>query len=311
MGKIEADRHKWGGNHGQRQPQSTEADRTEGMKAVASRATGALMRAFLMVAVLAAPSLLLDSASGDSRQLVALFVLFAGALVFAEYNSEYPSVTEFRDAPPFNRIRFGMLVMTVMGLTIIERGQTAPNSLSEFVQVIGVLIGQAMDVPYSPVRLVTLTLAGDATAQQIATVRIAAGIAYFTSLISLSVFVISIRMGAWPMKDRPFNVWVNLPTFDPTAGGDVVMRLERDGRINIALGFLLPFALPLVVALGSTGLDPDRLTSSQTLIWTMTAWAFLPASLFMRGIALGRIAELIRDMRRANDQTDGRALATA
>ena len=25
-----------------------------------------------------------------------------------------------------------------------------------------------------------------------------------------------------------FNVWINLPTFDPTTGGDVVERLERD-----------------------------------------------------------------------------------
>ena len=32
----------------------------------------------------------------------------------------------------------------------------------------------------------------------------------------------------------------------------------------------------------------------------MSAWAFLPASLFMRGIAMGRIADMIREKRRLN-----------
>jgi hypothetical protein len=41
-------------------------------------------------------------------------------------------------------------------------------------------------------------------------------------------------------------------------------------------------------------------TSPQTLIWTMAAWSFLPASLFMRGIAMGRIADMIREKRRLN-----------
>jgi hypothetical protein len=33
----------------------------------------------------------------------------------------------------------------------------------------------------------------------------------------------------------------------------------------------------------------------------MTAWAFLPASLFMRGIAMGRIAGMIAEKRKRNN----------
>lgn len=283
----------------------------EGKAAVGSRVSGALVRACLVILVITAPSILLPNISGDAKQLVALFALFAGALVFAEYNSEFPSVTEFRDAPPFNRLRYLMLLATVFSITMIERGRTEPSSLTEFVHAIGILIGSAMDFPYSPVRLATLMMSGDASAAQVAAVRDAAGVAYFTSLISLSIFVILLRFGGWPLKDRPFNVWINLPTFDPTVGGDVVDRLERDGRINIALGFLMPFATPLIVNLASQGLNPASLTSPQTLIWTMTAWAFLPASLFMRGIAIGRIAEMIREVRKANEIQSARKLATA
>ena len=80
----------------------------------------------------------------------------------------------------------------------------------------------------------------------------------------------------------------------------MVDRLDRDARVNIALGFLLPFLIPAVVKAGTSGFEPLTLTSPQTLIWTMAAWAFLPASLFMRGIAMGRIADMIREKRRLN-----------
>ncbi|MGB5557100.1 MAG: hypothetical protein WBN04_03705, partial [Paracoccaceae bacterium] len=40
------------------------------------------------------------------------------------------------------------------------------------------------------------------------------------------------------------------------------------------------------------------LENPQTLIWTVAAWAFLPASLFMRGIAMGRVAEMIAAKRK-------------
>ena len=76
-------------------------------------------------------------------------------------------------------------------------------------------------------------------------------------------------MLGWPARLARFNVWVNLPTFDPTAGGDVVARLERDARFNIALGFLLPFLIPAVVKAAPRPSSPSRWTSPQTLIWTM------------------------------------------
>jgi hypothetical protein len=91
---------------------------------------------------------------------------------------------------------------------------------------------------------------------------------------------------------------VNLPLFDPTAGSDVVERLHRDARINIALGFLLPFIVPAVVKLASDLIDPLTLQNPQTLIWTLAAWAFLPASIIMRGIAMGKIAGMIEEQRR-------------
>jgi hypothetical protein len=312
LGNIEATRLKVRDIFGNLTWQRTGQDRLKGGRAVVSRLTGAIVRMILVMVLVATPSVLLVDITADTKQMVALVALFLGMLTFVEYNATYPSLVEFRDAPPFNRVRFVMLLGTVFSLSAIARGKVEPTTLTEFIDAIGTLIGVSMDFPYSPVRLATLMVANDATIEQVAAVRTAAGMAYLISLVSLSVFVVLLKVGRWPSQGRAFNVWINLPTFDPTAGADVVTRLTRDARINISLGFLLPFLTPAVVKIASTGFEPLTLTSPQTLVWTMTAWAFLPASLFMRGIAMGRVADMITETREANSvDEDGKRYAHA
>ncbi|MGI1664165.1 hypothetical protein ACRDNQ_18140 [Palleronia sp. KMU-117] len=263
-----------------------------------SRLAGAVVRAFLVTLLVALPSLMLPGTSSDTAQIVALVAIFGAALTIVEYASDYPGLVEFRDAPPFNRIRFLSLFVTVLLLTLIARGEVAPTTLTRFVEAVGALIGQAIDFPYSPVRLVVLMLPPEAEVTQINLVRTSAGLAYLISLLTLAIFLIYQRLRGWPLGSGTFNVWVNLPTFDPTAGGDVVERLERDARVNIALGFILPFLMPAVIKAATSLFGAVSLENPQTLIWTVAAWAFLPASLFMRGIAMGRIAGMIKEKRR-------------
>ena len=153
-----------------------------------------------------------------------------------------------------------------------------------------------------------MMMAEGASAEQVMAVRTAAGTAYILSLLAMAFFVLVFKLQSWPGRRSTFNVWVNLPTFEPTAGGDIVDRLERDARGNLALGVLLPFLIPAMVSLASIGFRPLTLTSPQTLIWTMTAWAFLPASLLMRGVAMGRIAAMIREKRETNGALSGQAV---
>lgn len=265
-----------------------------------SRVTGALTRAFLVMVLVVTPSVLLPGVGTDTKQMVALIALFGGALTFAEYNAAYPSLVEFRDAQPFNRIRFLMLFVIVFTLSVIAAAKGDPTPMTRLFEAMGVLIGHAMDFPYSPVRLATMMMAEGASPTQMLAVRTAAGTAYILSLLALAFFVLVLKLKGWPSKNQAFNVWVNLPTFEPTAGGDVIERLERDARVNLSLGFLLPFLIPAVVSLASIGFEPLTLTSPQTLVWTIAAWAFLPASLLMRGVAMGRIAAMIRSKREAN-----------
>jgi hypothetical protein len=275
-----------------------------------NRATGAAVRAFLVMVLIVLPSVILPDIGTDTKQIVALMALFAGVLVFVEYNAVYPSLVEFRDGAPFNRIRYLMLLAIILMLSVIVADRADPTTASRLFRALGVVAGNALDFPYSPVRLATYMLADTATAEQIVDLRITAATAYLLSIFSLAVFVIVLKIAGWPSTKSAFNVWVNLPTFEPTAGGDVVDRLERDARVNLAIGFLLPFLVPAAITIFTTGLPPLTIMSPQTLVWTMAGWAFLPASLLMRGVAMGRIADMIRtkrDIKLAEDEANAKS----
>jgi hypothetical protein len=296
LGKIEASRHKARMMAGTA-PDGARSRREQETAGVVARFTGAVLRAILVVVLVAAPALILPSVSDDVRQAVSLVAIFVAAFVFVEYASTYPGLVEFRHAPPFNRLRFLSLLSTVVVISILVRGTSEPTPLTQAVGAVGAAVGAAIDFPYSPVRLVLLLLPADAASAEVEVLRSAAGLAYLISLVTLGLFVVLVRAGVWPGSGAAFNVWVNLPTFDPTAGRDVIARLERDARVNIALGFLLPFLAPAAFKAASTGFFPVSLDNPQMLIWTMAAWSFLPASLFMRGIAMGRVADMIRASR--------------
>jgi hypothetical protein len=281
-----------------RERQRIASGRIEDSGAVVSRIAGAVFRAALMVIMVILPSLLVTGTSHDTNQTVALVALLAALFTFVEYNSAYPSLVEFRNAPPFNRLRYGVLFLMVFSMAMIAKGKTDPSTMTDLFSVFGARLADFMDFPYSPVRLVVLMLPDNAPAALIWDVRTAAGLSYLISIVGLIAFILMLRLKNWPNQHgAAFNVWINLPTFDPTAGGDVVQRLERDSQINLILGFLLPFIIPAFVKLASDMFDPISLANAHTLIWTMTAWAFLPASLIMRGIALARVAQMISAQR--------------
>lgn len=269
-----------------------------------------MVRAVLVVLLIATPSLLLPGVSSDVTQIVALVSIFAAALTIFEYGSVYPGIVEFRDAPPFNRLRYGALLLIVFLISMVLRGETTPSAVSEAITTVGSKVGHAIDFPYSPVRQVVMLLPDDTSPLHVERVRIAAGISYVLSMLSLAAFYLFMRLRNWPLQNGPFNVWVNLPTFDPTTGGDVVHRLERDARFNIVVGFTMPFIIPAVLKVSESLFGPVTLDNPQSMVWIVAAWAFLPAGLLMRGLAMGRIAELI-ERKRANAARAREGLAAA
>lgn len=264
-----------------------------------TRLAGALLRAVLVVLLIATPALLLPGVSADVTQIVALVSIFAAALTIFEYASVYPGLVEFRNAPPFNRLRFISLFASVLLISAMVRGETDPTTLTQAVSGFATGIGEAIDFPYSPVRQIVLLLPEDTDFAQINRIRSAAGLSYFISMLTLAVFYFFVRVKNWPMNNGPFNVWINMPTFDPTVGGDVVARLGRDSRFNLIVGFTMPFFIPAVLKASESLFGQVTLDQPQSMVWIVAAWAFLPASLLMRGLAMGRIAQLVERKRRS------------
>ena len=156
-----------------------------------------------------------------------------------------------------------------------------------------------------------LLLPDTTVTEHLTRVRTAAGVSYFVSMLTLAVFYFFVRVRNWPLQSGPFNVWINLPTFDPTTGGDVVQRLERDARFNIVVGFTMPFLIPAALKASESIFGQVTLDDPNSMVWIVAAWAFLPASLLMRGLAMARIAELVERKRAHSAEKRAKGLQPA
>ncbi len=263
-----------------------------------SRLIGATARAFLVVLFIATPSLLLPGITDDAGQVVALICIFGAVFTFVEYGSRYPSMIEFRFAAPFNRLRFAALFLTVFLISVVFRGTAQPTALTELVTLVGRLVGEVIDFPISPVRLMLNAMAPVLDHDRLNVMKAAVGLSYVISLVMLMGFIVALNMNRWPSERQAFNVWVNLPLFEPSVRDDVVARLKRDALVNIMLGMFLPFIVPVVMRFATDSFDPNDIMTPQPLIWMVTLWAFLPASIVMRGVAMMRVAAMIHDLRR-------------
>ncbi|MEX3017375.1 hypothetical protein [Gymnodinialimonas hymeniacidonis] len=251
----------------------------------------------MIVVVILTPSLLSPGANAENAQVITLVALAFALVTAFEYGAKYPGLIEFRDAPPFNRIRIIALFLMLFGLSVIAGVDREGSTLAMVITALGFLVGHVLDFSFSPLRMVVDNLPAGVDPAIAGQVQAMAGLAVLVTIISLFLFSALIRTGNWPNRGTAFNVWVNLPTFDPTAGGDVIKRLVRDGRVNVIFGICSPFVIPAVAVMGANQLQVPILGSSQTMVWAVTLWMFLPLSLVMRGMAMLRIARMIRARR--------------
>jgi hypothetical protein len=255
-------------------------------------------RALIAVVVIATPSLLIPGTTPEGTQVVTLVALALGVFIGMEYAATYPGLVEFRDAPPFNRVRILTLFVTLFMLSLVANAAPGEgSSLSLVVNAFGIVVANALDLPFSPVQMIEAHIPPGVDAFTLNQIRGMTGIATLVMLISIFVFALLIRLHQWPNRGTSFNVWINLPTFDPTTGGDVVKRLRRDSLVNVILGVFAPFVLPVVAVVAANHVQIAVLNSPHALVWGITIWMFIPLSLLMRGLAMGRIADMIGQRR--------------
>ena len=264
-----------------------------------SQLIGAVVRAVVVFIVISTPSLLIPWTGAETIQIVMLLGVFAALFTFSEYSSTYPALLEFRDAAPFNRIRVLALFATVFTLSLVAANEIGGSTLTLVLNASGLIVTQALDFSYAPLRLLLDQIPSSASPETVLRAQAMVGVATIIGLFSVTIFAILTRLQSWPRRKSSLNVWVNLPTFDPNnCFADIVSRLKWLSRVNILLGFVLPFVIPVVVNLAATHLGLTMIDSTQTMVWVITLWMFLPLNMFMRGMAMARVAEMITERRR-------------
>lgn len=272
--------------------------RKRGSRVSVSHVAQIILRGFLVAFIFLCPALLLPEISQDVSQGVTFLALLAAFVVVTEYSAAYPGLIEFRDAKPYNRARFVMFCVIVLSVTLLQREIVMASVSETWLTAFSVTLGNILNFAFSPVSLLVSSLPQGVSVAHLGIVKISTALAYTLSLLGLTLFLLCLALGYWPRRAHTFNVWVNLPNFDPTKGVDVVQRLERDAQINVVLGIILPFSLPALLHLSNFLVQPVTLETPLALVWGVSLWAFIPVNLIMRGVAMYRIAQLIRAQRR-------------
>ena len=247
--------------------------------------------------LVATPGLMLPP-DADTVQMTVLVSLAAGALVFAEYAASCPVFIAFRDAAPFNRVRFVAVFTTVFGLCAIEQTvEGGATSLGVVLTAIGGATTDLFDLPLSPT-----TLMSDALAPHVGAgiARALSGWAALWALGSMAAFVAVVHALRWPAPGAETNLWVNLPLFTATREDEVVDRLRHGAAVNFLLGTALPFVLPFLVLAVAPSPWFTKSGSEQMVVWLVTLWAMAPTICWMRGLACLRLADLIAAHRRVS-----------
>ncbi len=262
-----------------------------------ARLPGALARALLVIVVISAPAFLLPNVSQAALEISLIIGLIAAAFTVFEYASSHPGLIDFRFAPPYNRIRYFTFASLVFLLIFFCRAMTDEDRFSSDVIGLADRAAAFLNVPLSPVNIAVDMLGTEGDESFRLLIERAAALSYTIAFASLAFFALVLWLFKWPVSRQNFNLWVNLPTFEPSSGRDVERRLRRDGVINVLLGIGLPYLLPALVSRSGGWFDPSVLANYQPLIWGCVLWAFLPASLMIRGAALLKVAYLVKKSR--------------
>ena len=261
------------------------------------RLLGAIFRACLVVVVIAAPAFLLPNVSVSSQEISLIVGGIAAAFTLFEYASTHPGIIDFRFAPPYNRVRFVAFASQILALIFLCRATEGNDSFSQSVIDWADQSIAWLDYPLSPVNVAAEMIAvGEAEAFTLLIKR-AAALSFIITFLSLAFFAMLLWLFKWPVGRKDFNLWINLPTFEPGYGRDVERRLQRDGMINILVGLGFLYVLPVSVARTSGLFDPSVLNNYQPLVWGATFWAFVSGSLVIRGAAILKVSFLVKRSR--------------
>lgn len=262
------------------------------------RLLGAIMRAALVLALVAVPALLLPGVSRSALEIALIVGALGAIFALVEYSSSQPGLVDFRFAPPYNRGLFVLLSSIVIALVFLLRSAEGMDGFAPAMLGFADGLVEVADFPYSPVRIAGETLGGARDPELALLVRRASALAFTLALGGILFLSALLWLFKWPQGRDKFNLWVNLPTFVPASGRQVERRLIWGGLAYVIVGFTLPLTLVVLSVEVLAWFQGEREASHQTLLWLVTLWSFLPAGLVVRGAALMKVGWLVKRARR-------------
>ena len=259
------------------------------------RLFGAIFRALWVVVVATIPSLLLPSASQGAVEFALIIGAIIGMFTFFEYGSTTPGFVDFRYAPPYNRFRAFTIAMQVVTITLVCRAVELGLSDSVLINW-AQQAAQMLDFKYSPVSMAIDSILSDSRFSDTTAILLVYSIttSFVIGVGMTFAFALILWVFAWPRDRESFNLWANLPTFQPSNEGSIPKRLRRDAYFNIVLGVALIYALPFIPTYGFDWLTVDIFENGQVMVWAATLWVFIATSLIARASAMLKIARILK-----------------
>ncbi len=259
------------------------------------RLFGAILRALWVVVVAAIPSLLLPSASQGALEFALIIGAIVGMFTFFEYGSTAPGFVDFRYAPPYNRFRAFTIAMQVVMITLVCRAVELGLSDSALVDWAQQAV-QILDFKYSPVSMAIDNILTDSHFSDTSAILLVYSVttSFVVGVGMTLALSLLLWLFAWPRDRENFNLWANLPTFQPSDDVAIHKRLRRDAYFNIVLGVALIYALPFIPKYGFDWFTVDIFENNQVMLWATTLWVFISTSLFARALAMLKIAQILR-----------------
>jgi len=258
------------------------------------RLIGAIFRALVIVALVAAPSLILPSASQSGLEFALIIGGIIGAFTLFEYGSGTPGFVDFRFAPPYNRFRVFTIAMQILFISLMVRAYEL--SIGDFRIVDwAAKLTVWLDFPYSPLTwaLDLVLERSDVTGDVLQLLAFSSALSLFFGIGATIVFIVVLWVFDWPRDREHFNLWANLPTFQPSDPKRAVRRLRRDAIVNAILAVVFLYGSPYALVAGFDWFSPALLENHQAQIWIVTLWCFLPATLLARAGALLKIVRIL------------------
>ena len=258
---------------------------------------GAIVRALFVGILFLYPSVLIAGGLGNVDLFVQALCLLGVAIVMVEYMVEVPAIIEFRYAPPYNRMRF--LLMMVLCLVLLAA--LGPNTFTGGNASLILPVANSFEAIFSwgssPVQVLAPALTNDPTLFG-GNLTLILSLVFGTMMFGAITFGIYLWISPWPLSAKGFNLWPNMPSFNARAGERASIKILQVAILSLALALLLPYIFAFFIEYCRNSLGMDFVSSKLVVYWTIFLWAAMPAMAIMRSVSLMKLAFLAENMRR-------------